>query len=297
MPVGRSHLGARLRLRLFSLLIAFVGLLAFTGNALAGSVTLAWNGVSGASGYLVYYGKASRAYTQTLDARTGIRATVSGLTDGTRYYFAVRAYKGSLTSGYSQEVSWTVGNSDESATPAAPSMLASTGASASGANLVWSDNSNNEAGFNVERRIGTGAWSQMASVGANVTTFADTGLMSSTSYDYRVRAYNRSGASAYSNTVAVGTTAPVAPSTLAASVASASRIDLLWRDNSNNESGFRIERQIGTGEWSQIATVGPNVTSFASTGLKSQTNYGYRVRAYNDIGTSAYSNVVSAKTR
>lgn len=297
MPVDRSHLGARLRLRPFSLLIAFLGILAFTGNALAGSVTLAWNGVSGASGYLVYYGKASRAYTQTLDARTDIRATVSGLTDGTRYYFAVRAYKGSLTSGYSQEVSWTVGNSDESATPAAPSMLASTGASASGVNLVWSDNGNNEAGFNIERRIGTGAWSQIASVGANVTTFADTGLRSSTNYEYRVRAYNRSGTSAYSNTVAVRTAAPVAPSTLAASVASASRIDLLWRDNSNNESGFRIERRVGTGAWSQIATVGPDVTSFASTGLKSQTNYGYRVRAYNGIGTSAYSNVVSAKTR
>lgn len=291
MSVDRLHCGARLRSRLNALLIAFIGLLAFNGTALAGSMTLAWNGVTGASGYRVHYGTASRGYTQTRDAKANTTATVSGLTDGTKYYFAVRAYAGSVTSGYSEEVSGTVG------APTAPSNLASTGASASGVNLVWRDNSGNESGFRIERRIGTGTWSQIASVGANVITFANTGLKSSTNYEYRVRAYNPSGTSAYSNTVIVGTTAPLAPSTLAASVASASRIDLLWRDNSNNETGFRIERRIGTGAWTQIATVGPNVTRFASTGLKSLTTYGYRVRAYNGIGASAYSNVVSAKTR
>ncbi|RKT45022.1 fibronectin type III domain-containing protein [Thiocapsa rosea] len=293
MSIDRLHLGPRLRVRLNSLFIALIGLLAFTESALAGDVRLAWNGVSGATGYLLYSGTASRGYTQTLDAKTNTSATVSGLTDGTKYYFAVRAYKGSVTSDYSQEVSVTVG----SAAPAAPSKLASTGASASRINLVWNDNSSHESGFRIERRIGTGAWSQIASVGANVTTFANTGLSSSTNYEYRVRAYNASGTSAYSNTVTVRTAAPAAPSTLGASVASTSRINLAWRDNSNNETGFRIERRIGTGAWSQIATVGPNATSFASTGLMSQTTYGYRVRAYNGIGTSAYSNVVSATTR
>ncbi|QVL48494.1 MAG: fibronectin type III domain-containing protein [Thiocapsa sp.] len=297
MSIARSHFCARVRSRLEQLFIAFVGMLAFTGNALAGSATLAWNGVSAASGYLVYYGTASREYTQILDARANTRVTVSGLTDGVRYYYAVRAYRGADTSDYSQEVSGTVGSSDDITAPAAPSSLASLGASASRVNLVWRDNSNNESGFRIERRIGTGAWSQIGSVGANVITFASTGLRSSTTYNYRVRAHNGSGTSAYSNTVAVRTAAPAAPSNLAASVASRSRIDLRWRDNSNNETGFRIERRIGTGAWSQIATVGPNVTGFASTGLRSRTTYGYRVRAYNGIGTSAYSNVVSATTR
>jgi uncharacterized protein len=302
MSIHRSHLGVRLRSHLGPVLIALVGLLAFTGNALAGSATLTWNGVSGASGYLVDYGTASRNYTKTLDAKTNTKATVSGLTDGTRYYFAVRAYKGSVTSNYSQEVSGIVGSSGggdtvEGATPTTPSALAATVASASRVDLRWRDNSSNESGFRIERRIGTGAWSQIASVGANATTFASTGLRSSTNYEYRVRAYNGSGTSDYSNTVAARTAAPAAPASLAASVASNSQINLTWRDNSNNESGFRIERRIGTGAWSQIATVGPNVTRFASTGLRSRTTYGYRVRAYNGIGTSAYSNVVSAQTR
>jgi hypothetical protein len=92
-------------------------------------------------------------------------------------------------------------------------------------------------------------------------------------------------------------TLPNAPSTLTAMVASISRIDLMWRDTSSNERGFPIERRIGTGAWSQIATVGANVTTFASTGLRSATTYGYRVRAYNGIGASGYSNTASAKTR
>jgi uncharacterized protein len=300
MSIKRSYLGARLRSHLNPLVIALVGLLAFTGNALAGSATLTWDGVSGASGYLVYYGTASRKYTKTLDAKSNTQATLTGLTTGTKYYFAVRSYRGSVTSGYSSEVSGTVGSSGESgegAAPTTPSELAATVASASRIDLRWRDNSSNESGFRIERRIGTGAWSQIATVGANVTTFASTGLRASTNYQYRVRASNQSGTSAYSNSVATRTAKPTTPSNLTASAASTSRINLSWRDTSNNESGFRIERRIGTGAWSQIATVGPNVTSFASTGLRSRTTYGYRVRAFNGIGVSSYSNLGSAKTR
>jgi hypothetical protein len=82
-------------------------------------------------------------------------------------------------------------------------------------------------------------------------------------------------------------TIPAAPAVSAATVATASLVNLTWRDNSSNENGFRIKRKIGTGTWSPIATTGPNVTNFASTGLKPRTAYGYRVRAYNGIAPSA----------
>jgi uncharacterized protein len=302
MSEYRLLLGDQFQSHLKPLLVLLSCLLGFTGNALAGSATLTWNGVSGASGYVVSYGTASRDYTQTRDVESNTKADFTGLTDGTTYYFAVRAYNGSVTSDYSQEVSGTVGSSGggdtvEGATPTAPSELAATVASASRVDLRWRDNSSNESGFRIERRIGTGTWSQIASVGANVTTFASTGLRSSTNYEYRVRANNGSGNSAYSNTVATRTAAPAAPASLTASVASNSQINLSWSDNSNNETGFRIERRIGWGAWSQIATVGPNVTRFSSTGLASRTLYGYRVRAYNGIGTSPYSNDALAQTR
>jgi serine protease AprX len=89
---------------------------------------------------------------------------------------------------------------------------------------------------------------------------------------------------------------PVYPSGLAATAASKSQINLSWVDNSVNESGYKIERSTNGTSYTQIATVGASVTSYASTGLSASTTYYYRVRAYNASGNSSYSNVVSAKT-
>ena len=71
-----------------------------------------------------------------------------------------------------------------------------------------------------------------------------------------------------------------------------------WTDNSNNEDGFRIERCTGNNctNFAQIAQVGANVTSFNNTGLARNTRYRYRVRAFNAVGNSGYSNIAKAKT-
>jgi hypothetical protein len=89
---------------------------------------------------------------------------------------------------------------------------------------------------------------------------------------------------------------PTAPTGLTAAAASRSQINLIWTDNSANESGFRIERSTNGTNFQQIATVGANVTSLASTGLARDRTYYYRVRAYNSVGSSPYSNVVSTRT-
>lgn len=91
--------------------------------------------------------------------------------------------------------------------------------------------------------------------------------------------------------------APSAPSNLAASAASSSQINLSWTDNANNEDGFRIERSSDGTNFSEIATVGANATSFANTGLAAATTYHFRVRAYNTGGNSAYSNTANATTQ
>jgi subtilisin family serine protease len=90
---------------------------------------------------------------------------------------------------------------------------------------------------------------------------------------------------------------PPAPSNLAAAATSSSQINLSWTDNSYNETGFKIERKIGaTGTYSQVATVGANVTTYSDTGLNGSTTYYYRVRAYKTAGDSSYSNEASATT-
>jgi hypothetical protein len=91
---------------------------------------------------------------------------------------------------------------------------------------------------------------------------------------------------------------PAAPSNLTATAVSTSQINLAWNDNSNNESGFKIERCQGTNctNFVEIAQVGPNVTTFNNTGLARNTRYRYRVRAFNGGGNSAYSNIAAART-
>jgi len=84
---------------------------------------------------------------------------------------------------------------------------------------------------------------------------------------------------------------PVAPGNLETSASSCTQIDLSWTDNSDNETGFEIERD-GTA----LTTVNSNVTFYADITVFEDTTYSYRVRAFNDAGSSAYSNEASATT-
>lgn len=66
--------------------------------------------------------------------------------------------------------------------------------------LAWTDNSNNEDGFKIERKLGqTGTFAQIATVGADITSYTDAGLAAGTTYCYRVRAFNTAGDSAYTS--------------------------------------------------------------------------------------------------
>ena len=81
--------------------------------------------------------------------------------------------------------------------------------------------------------------------------------------------------------------APGAPSNLTANAVSSSEIDLSWTDNSDNELEFKIERSTdGGATFTEVVTAGPNVTSYADTGLTNSTTYYYRVRASNSGGDS-----------
>ena len=81
--------------------------------------------------------------------------------------------------------------------------------------------------------------------------------------------------------------------------ASSSQINLAWVDNAGNETGFEIQRCTGSKctDFSPIATVGANVTSYSDTGLSAKTTYRYRVYAYNDSSNSASSNIAKATTK
>jgi len=78
---------------------------------------------------------------------------------------------------------------------------------------------------------------------------------------------------------------------------SAAQLQLSWTDNSGNENGFKVERgPTSTGPFTQIGIVASNVTSYTDTGLADATTFCYRVRAYNTVGDSGYTNTACATT-
>lgn len=112
---------------------------------------------------------------------------------------------------------WCVENYLErvSATPGAPLNLTATATSAYRINLSWTDNAANEIGTYIERAISaSGPWISNAFVRAGVITFADTNVLPNTTYHYRVRTFNQTATSAYSNTN--NATTPGFPPVLAA---------------------------------------------------------------------------------
>lgn len=147
---GRLRGVRRARQLLFSLLFALAAAFGlFSAVAEAGQVSLAWDAVSGATGYRLYYGTATGSYSSNIDTKTATSYTVPNLTDGTRYYFSVRAYNATLTSGYSGEVNTVVGASTPvanfTATPTsgtAPATVSFTDAS-TGSVTAWSWNFGN----------------------------------------------------------------------------------------------------------------------------------------------------------
>jgi len=89
--------------------------------------------------------------------------------------------------------------------------------------LTWQDNSTNETAFHIERKAGActslSSFAEIATVGANVTTYTDNAVSEGSTYCYRVAAGNSAGKSGYSNTAdrLVPVTVPNAPSNLGVS--------------------------------------------------------------------------------
>jgi len=93
--------------------------------------------------------------------------------------------------------------------------------------------------------------------------------------------------SCWSDPIHVVTAPPRVPDGLAASVELPTCINLRWCDVSQNEEGFAIERRIGdVSPWGEIGRAGSDVTSYVDDQCTPGTSYWYRVRSYNDCGTS-----------
>ena len=277
-------------------------------------INLSWTASTdnvGVTGYRIERctGASCSNYSQIATTTTATTYNNTGLSASTTYRYRVRANDaaGNL-SAYSSIVNATTLTPDTQA-PTAPTGLTATPASTTQVNLSWTASTDNVGvtGYRIERCTGASCsnYSQIGTT-TTTTTYNDTGLTSSTTYRYRVRANDAAGnLSAYSTvvnatTLTPDTQAPTAPAGLTATATSSSQINLSWTASTDNVAvtGYKLERCTGVScsTFAEIAT--PTATSYSDTGLSASTSYSYRVRATDAAGNlSSYSATATAATQ
>lgn len=214
-------------------------------------------------------------------------ATDNGLTPGATYGYHIRASNAAGSSAWSTPIKYVTMKNR----PGEPSITSIVTADDSSVTVYWADVAD-ETAYYLERCSGD-ACANFTDIGsplpANTTSFRDSNASSASTYGYRVRSYNAVGHSDYSN-VGYRLRAPVITSVTPGTDGTSATVS--WSDIWG-ETDYYVERCIGTNCTTNFAVVGSGLvaTSFQNTGLASGSTYGYRVRAHNTLGYSAYSSI------
>lgn len=263
-----------------------LGSLTLYGSAApANRIFLSWTGNSGGIEHIIERKSSAGSFIRVAILGAGASSWHdASVVPNARYIYRIKARSAENESVYSNEV--TVLNTYLEA----PDSLSVEVISECSARLSWRDNSLNETGFEVWRWIyGMGSAELYAVLPQNARVFTDEDIHPGIQYCYMVRAHSFENAiySAFTNTVSAGAGLINPPGNLQFIVVSDTQAYLSWTDNSNNESGFKVERKKGVdGVWSEIASLPPNTTGYASTGLIPYVRYFYRVKAFSHLYAS-----------
>ncbi|TMM30030.1 DNRLRE domain-containing protein [Polaribacter aestuariivivens] len=180
--------------------------------------------------------------------------------------------------------------------PDEPTLLEVAEETCTSIKLTWNDASNNETGFKIMQSINGSAYTLYHTTEEDIESYTATGLDENTEYGFRVKAYNEAGNSAAARTDLITTstcpTVPNAPLVFEATEGDCNSINLDWTDNSDNEDGFEILQSTDGGiNYISIHTTAENIISYSVTGLEENTEYSFRVEAYNEAGNSAAAQV------
>lgn len=152
--------------------------------------------------------------------------------------------------------------------------------------IQWSDNTNGELGYIIQRRIATGTvYSQIALVGPDVQSYMDTsGLSGGSAFTYRIAARGQFGQSDWSREETITTLYQdvFPPSDLLGIFdAVTGSVRLTWKDNTVFEVQTRIERRTNpVGAFAEIGRTGVDVITFRDTSVVRGATYTYRVRVF-----------------
>jgi fibronectin type 3 domain-containing protein len=245
--------------------VSCVTLMSAPGNVRISSVTdnsisLAWNAVSGASGYNVYRSTSENGTYTKVNTNTVIDTTFTdtGLTAFTVYYYKVSPVSGGADGILSSPVSGTT-------LMAAPLNVRISSVTGSTISLAW-NTVNGASGYNVYRSTSeNGTYSKVNSTTVTGTTFTNTGLAVLTTYYYRISAVTGNNESVRSNAVS-GTTL-----SLRINAVTIDSISITW-SAVNGTSSYNVYRsESENGPYTKINTGTITSTAFTDTNVSPYT--------------------------
>jgi WD40 repeat protein len=197
-----------------------------------------------------------------------------------KYTYRVRAKNKNSETTFSDEVSVTL----SLPTP----VLQALAVNDATIRLTWTDNSVLESGFVLERATGSLPFVVLAKLEKNIKTYDDGTAQVNQEYKYRIKAINKTTETDYSNSTSTQIKFNAPALTLA--FPGGNTVKLMWTDNSNFESGYVVEQSVNDGAYKEIAKIDSTNRDYNVENLETSKRYIFKVKAYSDKNTSAYSN-------
>ena len=241
------------------------------------SLTLKWNAVKGATGYEIYRAGTDGKYSK-ITTVTSTSYVDTSVKNNTQYSYRIKAYNTACTSAFSTAASLKK-------TQISVSNLKAD-ANGSKVQLSWTGGVTGAEGYVIYRRTEGGSYAEIGRTSGK--TYSDT-ISAGIKYYYAVAVY--SGSRTEDKCPEVGVMYLATPSGLSVSNTIAS-LTLKW-NAVKGATGYEIYRAGTDGKYSKITTV--TSTSYVDTSVKNNTQYSYRIKAYNTACTSAFSTAASLK--
>lgn len=242
------------------------------------SVTLSWNKVASATGYVVEIYKGGKWNTVlTTKNNTALSCKVTGLAAGSTYKARIKCYR--LANGaysFSEYLEADVNTKIANVTG-----FKASGNTASSITFSWNKNTAATGGYIVEIYKG-GKWTQILNAKSNTTlTCTATGLSANATYSVRIKSFKKTTATTYFSdylTFSADTRIPNVTS-LTYKADSASQVTLSWSRNTAAD-GYTVEIYRG-GKWEQVLCATSNTKlSCKITGLAEGSTYSVRIKSY-----------------
>ena len=270
------------------------------------SVTLKWNKVSDANGYIVYkYDNTKKTWVRIVKTTTNTTTcTVSNLTSETTYKFAIKAYK----TVNDQEIASTSYPTITATTTKAPEPVITPPANVSGlavssvteksASIKWNKVSSANGYIVYRYDSAKKAWIRLAKLSANTTSYTVSNLTSGTSYKFAVKAYitingNEVTSTSYTtiNANTAVTVSPTPPDSIRSiweTNVTDNTITLTW-DKISDANGYILYQYDNTQRtWVRKVKTTTNTTTYTVSNLDSATTYKFAVKAYKTINGKEY---------